>query len=517
MPRLRAAHSLALLMLGLALRVVLIVTAENRIDADESTVGVMALDILEGAGFPVFFYGNAYNGGGAMEAYLAAGAFAIFGPSAVVLKFCMLGLWAGAAWLFMDLCHRTMSARQAVSAVAFFVLATPFFLEWNLKARGGFAETVLFSVALLWIAAPPNMLAKRTTLQPLIFGVVSGLGLWASEMLTPMVALAGVWLLIRRESRDRWRICALLFCGFALGSVGLLAYNVTHDWQHVRSLVVYSVFSPSTETRTPLSLSQLRLTAGFVLGSAWPLLLGGLAVGAVRLVRDRSHVSLGHVVLVHLILYVLAYCLSGNRALSVPPSRVLYAVYPGVAILLAYAVDLAPASRRATRILIAGSIAVWLVATAVPTLTWMTSRVPRETNSWRGSWAMTNSDRLYDRLVEEEVDIAYASFWTAWSLRFSVRARMHRDPDAADLRIHWRPTEPKRDTKVAFIMHTEARLAYFTETSLQKRGVDYERQQWEDLTLLLVESPPPNGFRGIPRKFRKNDWIAAPAVADGFN
>jgi hypothetical protein len=404
-----------------------------------------------------------------------------------------------------------------VSAVAFFAIATPFFLEWSLKARGGFAETVLFSVALLWIAAPPAGLARRRTLQCILFGAASGAGIWASEMLAAMVALAGAWLVIRCQPPQRRRVCALLICGLALGLVPLVAYNATHNGLHFRSLEFYSLLTSTRAARTPLSLAQLRLTAGFVLGPAWPLLLAGLGVAAVRLVRDRSRVSLAHVALAHLLLYLMAYWISGLRYLPVPPSRVLYAVYPGLAVLLACAVTPARGSGRAIRNLITCSIVIWLVSAALPTLAWMTSGIPREANSWRGSWALTDSDRLYERLVEAEVDIAYSSYWTTWPLRFSIRARGHQDPHSAVLLASWQPNRPLHNTKVAFVLHSEAQLSRLVEGALRKQGVDYERHEWKDFTLLLVESPPHEAFLDIPPNLGSRDWIPAPAVADGFN
>ncbi|MCL4684743.1 hypothetical protein KJ059_08325 [Myxococcota bacterium] len=518
MPRPRFAHLLTLVTAGLALRLVLIVAAENRLDADEATVGVMALDILDGLALPAFFYGNFYNGGGALEAYLAAPVFSLLGPSAIALKLCMLGLWVVTALLFADLCRRTLSSRQALSAVAFFALATPFFLEWSLKARGGFAETVLFSVALLWIAAlPAGPLATRRTLQCLLFGAAAGVGIWASEMLAPMLALAGVWLVLRSDPPHRKQVGALLVCGIALGLVPLLAYNATHDWLHLRSLTLHSLLTTTTPDRVPLSLEQLQLSAVFVLGRAWPILLAGLGVAAVRLARDRSRVSLGHVAVAHLLVYLLAYWMSGLRHLPVPPSRVLYAVYPGLAVLLAYAVDTALGSGRAIRLLAAGAIGIWLVSVSVSTFAWMKSGVPREANSWRGSWALTNSDDLDERLIEADVDVAYSSYWTTWPLRFSSRARRHHDPGSAELRATWQLEKPSRDTTVAFVLHSAAPLSEYVESALRKRRAQVERRQWEDFTVFLVKSPSPETFRDIPRRLMEQDWIPAPAVADGFN
>ncbi len=57
--------------MGLLLRVILLTTAESRLDCDEAMTGMMALDIVTGHRFPMFFYGNAYNGGATVEAYLS--------------------------------------------------------------------------------------------------------------------------------------------------------------------------------------------------------------------------------------------------------------------------------------------------------------------------------------------------------------------------------------------------------------------------------------------------------------
>jgi hypothetical protein len=70
---------------------------------------------------------------------------------------------------------------------------------------------------------------------------------------------------------------------------------------------------------------------------------------------------------------------------------------------------------------------------------------------------------------------------------------------------------------VAFVLHSEAQLSRLVEGALRKQGVDYERHEWKDFTLLLVESPPHEAFLDIPPNLGSRDWIPAPAVADGFN
>ena len=63
---------LAILLAGLLLRIFLLFTVETMLDWDRSTDGVMALDIVESCQIPKFHYANAYNGGAALESYLAA-------------------------------------------------------------------------------------------------------------------------------------------------------------------------------------------------------------------------------------------------------------------------------------------------------------------------------------------------------------------------------------------------------------------------------------------------------------
>src|SRR5690606_24893097 len=68
---------------GLVLRPPLLVRAGWRYDYDEGMVGLQVLRILDGAR-PIFHPGQPYLG--ALESYLIAPLFALFGPSAVTLK-----------------------------------------------------------------------------------------------------------------------------------------------------------------------------------------------------------------------------------------------------------------------------------------------------------------------------------------------------------------------------------------------------------------------------------------------
>ena len=88
--------AVAVVAAGALLRVALVFAGWPASDSDESTMGIMALHIAGRSDFPIFFYGQRYIG--TIEAYLAAGAFQLFGPSLVTLRLGMLllaALWLG--------------------------------------------------------------------------------------------------------------------------------------------------------------------------------------------------------------------------------------------------------------------------------------------------------------------------------------------------------------------------------------------------------------------------------------
>ena len=74
----------AAVLAGVCLRIFHFARLHESLDADESIVGLMAMHIAEGREFPVFFYGQHYLG--ALESYLAAMGFAVWGPSPMALR-----------------------------------------------------------------------------------------------------------------------------------------------------------------------------------------------------------------------------------------------------------------------------------------------------------------------------------------------------------------------------------------------------------------------------------------------
>jgi len=507
---------LGLVASGLAFRLVLLFAAERRLDADESLVALMGLDVLAGRSHPFFAYRTTYDGGGALEAYLSAFGFAAFGDAPWVPKLMVLGVWTVAALIFADLCRRELPRPRALLATLFFCVGTPFFLEWSMKARGGYEETVLVSLLLLWLAGWPR-LGSRPLATGALFGTIAGLGLWISEMLLPLLPGALLWLVVKRPSTERRRLAAGLAIGAATGLLPLLFYDLTHAWAHLRTSVVARLL---LESGRPLSGRALRDSAAFVLGPGYGLALLAFASAAVRLARGPHRLRIEHVFALDLLLFAVGFWLGGLRYLSVPPSRVLFQAYPSVAVLLAVALEAPSSWPRAARALAAAVAVLWIGTVAVPTARWLRSGEPREAGSWRGSWSLVDAAALHHELVRRGVKLAFTSYWTLWPLRFEAERAHRRAPRMPKLRVSDAlPRTPLPEgRRVAFVLQPATPAFDRVERLLHTRGIAHQRSEWRGYVIFSgIESAAVHVGAGFPASLVRNALPRPPPVPDGFN
>jgi hypothetical protein len=162
---------------------VLVFWAQAHFDADQAVFGLMAKHLAEGRAFPVFMYGQSYIL--AVQAWMAAPLFALFGVSVTALKFPLLLINVAVAVLLVRLLEREAGVRPMLGAVAAapFILPAPGTTAQLLEASGGNLETFLY-VLLLWL----------TRRRPWICGLILGVGFLQREFAVyGLVALAGVW------------------------------------------------------------------------------------------------------------------------------------------------------------------------------------------------------------------------------------------------------------------------------------------------------------------------------------
>src|SRR6266542_928865 len=148
-------------------------------DSDQAVIGLMGKHLSEGRAFPMFLYGQSYIF--AVEAWMAAVSFLLFGVSVAALKLPLLALNVAVGLLLIWLLEREAGLTPSTAAMAaiFFILPPPGTATTLVEASGVNLEPFLY-VLLLWL----------TRRQPAWCGAIFAIGFLQREfMLYAVIAL----------------------------------------------------------------------------------------------------------------------------------------------------------------------------------------------------------------------------------------------------------------------------------------------------------------------------------------
>lgn len=439
---------LVILLIALALRLGLLLSPFGEVDADESVVGLMALHILEGER-PAFYWGQPYLG--SLEAYLVAGAFALFGPSNQVLKL----VPCAAFLLFIMLVY--WSARGPYGwriglASALYLAVPPSFLAlWSLKARGGYVELLALGQGLL-LAAPWAGAGRGLAGRMALVGLLAGVLIWTHALGLVYVVPAGLYLALRLGRRLVGVAGLSALAGALVGLAPLLAYNLQHDWETLRALGPGGAgTSPLEENLHAFVHIGLPVLLGFGQATSSPILFAqdwprrpaswrwlplvltvAVGLGLVPALRDllRGARKLMHGAcctvarraaaalfgLGVLGLTVLLACLGRFEQLVAEP-RYALPVYSSVPLFGAVLAALAGGRRwlAATAVAAVLALNIWSLATADPRLNLPTTA--------GDSTAATRAE-LITYLLEHDLTEVYTDYWLAYPLIFESGERL---------------------------------------------------------------------------------------------
>ena len=218
----------------LALHVPVLMVSQSHTDGEESCIGVMAQNITLGRAFPVYFVGQDYNGGGAIEAYVAAGIFSVFGWSSIGLKTASFLFSIGTLVILFALTRRYMGVGPAIIAALLFTTSSAL-SEWCFKARGGYTEQMFFFTMITGLCM---RIVSRGPSIPRLFllGAVSGVGVYNLELILPLLFTIGLWTILLRKS-FRMQDAAWACAGFLIGNLPSIVYNLTHRFANIRHIL----------------------------------------------------------------------------------------------------------------------------------------------------------------------------------------------------------------------------------------------------------------------------------------
>lgn len=197
-------------------------------NADEAVVALMARHILQGER-PVFFYGQAYMG--SLDAFLVAGAFALFGQQVWAIRLVQTLLYLGvlltSAWL-----GRWVFGSWKVGVLAMLLLAIPAVnvTLYTTVSLGGYGEALLLGNLILLVGLKIGRLLQDShspgDLWPwAVLGFLTGLGVWAFG-LTLVYSLPVLAYLLALALWPRPQTASPAGSGAGLGRIPLKRYFI---------------------------------------------------------------------------------------------------------------------------------------------------------------------------------------------------------------------------------------------------------------------------------------------------
>ena len=226
-------YALLIIAFAISLRILLVSLGWPPTNSDEGTMGLMARHIAYNGESPIYFYG--YNYMGALEAYLGAGFFRLFGSSVFTLRLGVIlldTLFLLSMYLLISLLY---TKRFALGVLVVLSLGSNAIFLRELYVTGGSTQTLLFGcLAFLlatWLALTYSReLSLHRRWQRFaaygVWGMLVGLGLWSDLVVLPYFIMAGLLLMAFcwRDLRSLAPLCLLM--GLVIGAFPLIMHNL---------------------------------------------------------------------------------------------------------------------------------------------------------------------------------------------------------------------------------------------------------------------------------------------------
>ena len=257
-------YALVIIMFGTLLRVLLVALKWPLLNSDEGIMGIMALHIADHGEHPIFYYGQNYMG--ALDAYIGASLFQVFGSSISTLRFSIILLYIPFMAAMYFLTSALYTKRLALGSLVLLSLGSiPILI---LEVSPIVYPDILFfgaSAFLLatWLTLSYNqdIVQHRHWLRLLgyaCWGCVAGLAVWSDPLILPYLASASLLLVVfcwREMIFKLGGICLLL--GLVVGASPLIMYNLkASPGQDSLSIFLRQTHPATSVPGSPIPLSM---------------------------------------------------------------------------------------------------------------------------------------------------------------------------------------------------------------------------------------------------------------------
>lgn len=197
-------------------------------DMDALLSGMTAFQVLDGH-WPAFLSGVRL---GALESWLHAASFSLFGVSRAATAVVPLLASAGSLVVFFALCRSLLGRKPACLALAVLAIPSPAFLFWTYQPNS--YQLMLLLVLLTLLFADRLARGSGGPATALAFGFSAGLGWWSSLQSVAGILPAVAWVVaFRRRLAAPRLVAALAAAGFLAGAGPWLVHNAAIRWESI--------------------------------------------------------------------------------------------------------------------------------------------------------------------------------------------------------------------------------------------------------------------------------------------
>src|SRR6266566_7095134 len=226
-------YALVIIMFGTLLRVLLAALKWPLLNSDEGIMGIMALHIADHGEHPIFFYGQNYMG--ALDAYIGASLFQVFGSSIFTLRFSIILLYIPFMAAMYFLTSALYTKRLALGSLVLLSLGSIPILILEVSPIV-YCDILFFGASAFllasWLTLSYNqdIVQHRHRLRLLgyaCWGCVAGLAVWSDPLIFPYLASASLLLVVFCWREMIFKLgCVFLLLGLVVGASPLIIYNL---------------------------------------------------------------------------------------------------------------------------------------------------------------------------------------------------------------------------------------------------------------------------------------------------
>jgi hypothetical protein len=416
-----------ILFAALGLRLLMLLTCLNTVNADQAVLGLMGMHILKGKLF-IYFWENKYCG--AFISYLAAFNFKLFGASVLSFKL------ATFPWVILSVVYGYKLAAaiygRAVGLLTALLLAVPpvYIILFSVSPHGTYSETLALGPIILYLTYLISNGEETAVLKTRIslLGFVSGFGCWLSPLITPFLFTSWFVLGFRCKPAVKKQFARYALF-FVFGAAPLLIYNLQHPFATFlnlgsRPLDVSKAGLHADLASRGLFLTFLKYTADYLRGLPASFLhVFGNIPGIFKLANPLTEKYRAlHAGAAFICLAPAAYCLTKLRKFdraNIPEYLVLFSLLFALFGFLDNPRFLLPLWPAAAIFLAAALVRLYvlsrLLAVALPAAF-------LGLNLWGGLLCLDVKSPPYPKLAEylisKGLTRGYAGYWTAYPITF---------------------------------------------------------------------------------------------------